>query len=156
MACTYIAALKRQARYELPKLPFDSSDKLCKQFDRRSYRFTVQLSQLQMGNLLSRQRLHVHVRLRGLPPTSPHPLSYPSTIQPSPFSDRGVNSSAPENSRRGVAERERDLFSGNEQYLRSIQVLPIDRPNDRSYRFYLVSSCPPRIRTRVRGERVTG
>lgn len=30
-------------RYELPKLPFDSSDKLCKQFDRRSYRFAVEL-----------------------------------------------------------------------------------------------------------------
>jgi len=32
-----------ERRYELPKLPFDSSDKLCKQFDRRSYRFAVEL-----------------------------------------------------------------------------------------------------------------
>ena len=34
---------RAEAWYELPKLPFDSSDKLCKQFDRRSYRFTVEL-----------------------------------------------------------------------------------------------------------------
>jgi len=32
-----------ERRYELPKLPFDSSDKLCKQFDRWSYRFAVEL-----------------------------------------------------------------------------------------------------------------
>lgn len=34
---------KSERRYELPKLPFDSSDKLCKQFDRWSYRFAVEL-----------------------------------------------------------------------------------------------------------------
>lgn len=128
-ACTYIAALKRQARYELPKLPFDSSDKLCKQFDRRSYRFTVQLSQLQMGNLLSRQRLHVHVRLRGLPPTSPHPLSYPSTIQPPRFliavSTRPLLRTREEASQR---ERERERSLLEERTIPTIDPSPPYRP----------------------------
>lgn len=38
-----VRARSSVGRYELPKLPFDSSDKLCKQFDRRSYRFAVEL-----------------------------------------------------------------------------------------------------------------
>lgn len=43
--CTRVQAdtSESERRYELPKLPFDSSDKLCKQFDRRSYRFAVEL-----------------------------------------------------------------------------------------------------------------